>query len=609
MSSNNNYGDVLNYGGAGNFELVVVCDLAGNDVIFSELTERSYASGGRMQLISFPDANSISIDGKVTAQPWDGSSGGVVVMRAQNSITLNDSIDVSHQGFRGGTHIESPFSCSFLFTLDDYEYEAASGHGAMKGEGIANYTANNGGRGALANGGGGGNDHNSGGGGGANISDGGIGGINDEPSPTLCQGDYPGEGGKALDINNERIFLGGGGGAGHSNSSFDNKAGNGGGIVILIADEIVGNNNHIVSNGEDGLRGFGDGGSGGGAGGSVLLYADNFSGTLNVTANGGNGGEGNGAYLDDMGNVFNSANPNRCFGPGGGGTGGMVWFKGGSTPAGITISLVGGVNGLVANTQESSCDGQPLGASPGDDGNVEHDAEIVIGNKINKACQFNPQLDLGNDTTICDDETIELSTTLSGTYEWSTGETSSSITVNSQGTYTLQVETGGRFICDTIEISQAGLIIDLGDDQEICGSETATLDAGPGGNSYTWSTGETTQSIEVSTSGTYSVTVDNGVCQTSDEATVIKCAENLFIPNTITPNGDGNNDTWLIDRLDEFPGCTVVVMNRNGSEVFSATDYDGSWDGNGLPATTYFYKLDLNDGVSVFHGTVTIVRQ
>ena len=42
------------------------------------------------------------------------------------------------------------------------------------------------------------------------------------------------------------------------------------------------------------------------------------------------------------GNVYNSASF-RCFGPGGGGGGGLVWFKGSSTPSGISISNAGGI--------------------------------------------------------------------------------------------------------------------------------------------------------------------------------------------------------------------------------------------------------------------------
>ena len=608
QSSSSSYGDVNSYNGAGSFELVEVCEIIGNDVVLTGRLVNSYSGSGAIQLISFPDLNSISIDGKIEAQEWNGATGGVVCMRAQNSITLNDSIDVSHQGFRGGDHLVSPFDCNFLFTLDAYEYEASTGYGAMKGEGIANYTMNNGGRGPLANGGGGGNDHNSGGGGGSNVGSGGMGGINDEPSTFNCQGDFPGEGGKSLSSGGDKIFLGGGGGAGHCNSTFNNKAGDGGGMVILMANEIIGNNQSILANGEDGLRGFGDGGSGGGAGGSVLLFADNFSSTLYIQAIGGNGGNGNGSYLDDLGNVFNTASF-RCFGPGGGGSGGFVWFKGGTTPAGVNIAYPGGASGLVSNTQETGCDGLSNGASSGESGVTDHNAIVPTSNKINTACTANPQLNLGNDTLICYSQNLTLTAQLSGTYEWSTGESTQSITVTDAGTYWIKVNINGWFICDTIVVTNSGVNVDLGPDQTICGDQTITLDAGSGGTTYIWSTGETTQSIDVSTGGVYSVIADDGFCFNSGEITITECVENLFIPNTITPNGDGENDTWIIDGLNNYPGNHVTIMNRNGMKVYESTDYNNDWDGSQLPASTYFFILDLNDGISQFHGTITLIRQ
>ena len=608
QSSSSSYGDINAYNGAGYCELVEVCEIIGNDVVLTGLLEHSYSVNGALQLISFPDVSSISVDGNVFAQNWNGSTGGVVCMRAQNSITLNDSIDVSQLGFRGGAHLVSPFDCNFLFTLDAYEYESSTGHGAMKGEGIAHYTINDGGRGALANGGGGGNDHNSGGGGGANVSLGGMGGINDEPSTFNCHGDYPGEGGKPVVTGTDKIFMGGGGGAGHCNSTFNNKAGNGGGMVILIANEIIGNGQSILANGENGLRGFGDGGSGGGAGGSVVLLADNFSTTLNIEANGGNGGNGNGSYLDDLGNVFNSASF-RCFGPGGGGGGGLVWFKGGTTPGGINISNAGGASGLVSNTQETSCDGLPLGATAGNGGGTQHNANIITSNKLNKACTANPQLNLGNDTLICYSQNLTLTVPLTGGYEWSTGETTQSITVTAAGTYWVKVELGGWFICDTIVVTNSGLDIDLGPDQTICGDQIITLDAGAASTTYLWSTGEVTQSIDISSGDTYSVTSDDGTCINSDEIIITECIENLFIPNTITPNGDGNNDFWIIEGLDKYPGNNVVIMNRNGTTIYKATDYDNDWNGGDLPASTYYFVLDLNDGISRLHGSISIIRQ
>jgi len=65
----------------------------------------------------------------------------------------------------------------------------------------------------------------------------------------------------------------------------------------------------------------------------------------------------------------------------------------------------------------------------------------------------------------------------------------------------------------------------------------------------------------------------------------------------------------IIEGLEKYPGNSVIIMNRNGSEVFKKTDYDNSWNGESLPSTTYYYVVELNDGISFFKGTITIIRQ
>lgn len=62
--------------------------------------------------------------------------------------------------------------------------------------------------------------------------------------------------------------------------------------------------------------------------------------------------------------------------------------------------------------------------------------------------------------------------------------------------------------------------LNLGPDAWICPGNTKVLDAGPGRNSYLWSTGETTQTITVSTPGTYSVTVDDHSCILTDDVII-----------------------------------------------------------------------------------------
>ena len=87
----------------------------------------------------------------------------------------------------------------------------------------------------------------------------------------------------------------------------------------------------------------------------------------------------------------------------------------------------------------------------------------------------------------------------------------------------------------------------------------------------------------------------------------------LFIPNVLTPNGDGFNDSWEIRNISLFPKNSVRILNRWGDQVYSTNNYTNNWDGsygNGLlPAGTYYYILDLGGSWGVFKGDVTILRE
>lgn len=89
------------------------------------------------------------------------------------------------------------------------------------------------------------------------------------------------------------------------------------------------------------------------------------------------------------------------------------------------------------------------------------------------------------------------------------------------------------------------------------------------------------------------------------------------IPTGFTPNGDQANDTWIIDRpgggLEEMDDAIISVYNRRGLLVYRARGFDRPWDGtmNGeaLPADTYFYTIDLQlRNRKTYKGIVTILR-
>lgn len=86
--------------------------------------------------------------------------------------------------------------------------------------------------------------------------------------------------------------------------------------------------------------------------------------------------------------------------------------------------------------------------------------------------------------------------------------------------------------------------------------------------------------------------------------------EDIFIPNVVTPNGDGKNDNFVIPGLSKFPGSSLFIYNRWGNQVYQSKNYDNKWNGNGLSEGTYYYILELRteQGVRKYKGWVELMR-
>ncbi|RYE14739.1 MAG: PKD domain-containing protein, partial [Sphingobacteriales bacterium] len=111
---------------------------------------------------------------------------------------------------------------------------------------------------------------------------------------------------------------------------------------------------------------------------------------------------------------------------------------------------------------------------------------------------------------------------------------------------------------------------------------------------------------------TYKITVSNpGGCSAQDSL-FVKVLKGPKIPNVFSPNGDGINDRWIIEYLDTYPNCKVVVFTKTGQKVFESRGYKVPWNGtaNGrpLPLDTYYYIIEPENGRKPVTGYVTIVK-
>ena len=89
---------------------------------------------------------------------------------------------------------------------------------------------------------------------------------------------------------------------------------------------------------------------------------------------------------------------------------------------------------------------------------------------------------------------------------------------------------------------------------------------------------------------------------------------NCYIPNVFSPNGDGNNDFFLV-RGEQIAEIEMRVFDRWGNCVFSSQDISTGWDGRykdkDCPDGVYFYTAQvtyLNGAVDERKGTLTLVR-
>lgn len=218
-------------------------------------------------------------------------------------------------------------------------------------------------------------------------------------------------------------------------------------------------------------------------------------------------------------------------------------------------------------------------------------------------------IDLGPDKSVCFGETVTLAApTGMASYKWSNGASTPSIEVTRSGTYSVEVTSAaGCTATDAITITvPQEPKLDWPNELFVCYGKPVTLNASINGATYTWNTGAITPAINVSQAGTYSVNITLNGCSFQRQV-VVSAEECPEIPNIITPNGDGKNDTFVMEGADPAT-MQIEIFNRWGKSIYQSDRYDNGWDAEGVPAGLYFYHLKSSRSQLTYKGWLEVIK-
>ncbi len=162
--------------------------------------------------------------------------------------------------------------------------------------------------------------------------------------------------------------------------------------------------------------------------------------------------------------------------------------------------------------------------------------------------------------------------------------------------------------------------VDAGLDVRISQGYSTRLEA-VGADSYSWQPVEELdnsnirdpQAFPAKTTTYWVMGVDQYGCSNSDSITVTVDNDYRLIANNVfTPDGNGTNDTWVIQNVETFGTVNVRVYDRYGQLVFQDFAYENDWSGTYgndiLPDGTYYYLITFSDSDIRYKGSLTLIR-
>ncbi len=260
---------------------------------------------------------------------------------------------------------------------------------------------------------------------------------------------------------------------------------------------------------------------------------------------------------------------------------------------------------------------------------------VVFPNTINPSITYND--------TVCSNSPFNI--IASGTnvisYSWNTGDTTAIITptISSQAAYSITMTDNNGCTADSTFLIEIYPYPNAIDDNNTTNQDTAVT-------TYVIFNDNMSGTLSVIVDGLHGSTLITGdsILYTPDPGyfgtdvfTYTLCSENcptqcdtatvtividevlpLMIPGGFSPNGDGQNDLFDIQGLENYPQNSLTIINRWGDIVYMANPYNNDWDGSSntginiagdhVTDGTYFYVFTPAPGVEPIKGSLEVRR-
>jgi gliding motility-associated-like protein len=274
----------------------------------------------------------------------------------------------------------------------------------------------------------------------------------------------------------------------------------------------------------------------------------------------------------------------------------FLWSNGATTQS-ITVNATGTYS--VTVTDNSGCSG------------TSADVDIIVNPLPTPNVAVNGSLEL------CDNETVTLTSDVFSSYTWSSGQTTQAVVISEPGTYevTITDANGCTATSAPITVTQTEVLITSSASTELCPGQSLELTASAG-DTYQWQfnganiSGETTNSLTVTSEGTYTVVVEIGACTTTSEEVVVTefnpsislsgptevCPGNPLILNAST----GDTFQWALNGT-AIPGANSATYSTDVPGSYTVTIGLGTCSGTTAPIVLTSFQAQL-----VASGDVTV---